>query len=120
MDNETKNKIDNLERQVIELTSTLETFKRDYAKHQHDNIDGTKILTKDIEIDVNNYLNVGYGEHGSPLIKNLGTVSLAFVAATKWVSGKPNFLAIIPAQIFPKFPLGHENTKGLFWNFNCL
>lgn len=75
MDNETKNKIDNLERQVIELTSTLETFKRDYAKHQHDNIDGTKILTKDIKIGVDNYLDVGYGEHGSPLIQNLGTAT---------------------------------------------
>jgi len=75
MDNETKNKISNLERQVAELTSTLETFKRDYSKHEHDNVDGTKRLTKDIEIDKNNFFSVGYGGQGSAPVQNIGTAT---------------------------------------------
>jgi hypothetical protein len=28
----------------------------------------------------------------------------------KWVTGSPDFQASMPAQIFPKFPLGTEKT----------
>jgi hypothetical protein len=45
-----------------------------------------------------------------PVFKNLGTVSFTFVAATKCSIGSPIFLAMIPAQIFPKFPLGQEKN----------
>lgn len=70
MDNELK--IKELENKVNELTIMLDSFKRDYAKHQHDNFDGTQTLTKDIKIGVNNFLDIGYSEHGSPIIKNIG------------------------------------------------
>ena len=72
MENE---KITKLETQVYELTNMLESFKRDYEKHQHDDLDGTKILTKDIKLGMENYLDVGYAGHGSAKIQNLGATN---------------------------------------------
>jgi len=69
---ENEEKIRTLETKVSELTNMLDNFKRDYEKHQHDNFDGTKTLTKDIEIGKENYLSIGYAEHGCAPILNLG------------------------------------------------
>lgn len=69
---ENEERIRQLESKINELTNMVESFKRDYEKHQHDNFDGTKILTKDIEIDKEHFLGVGYADHGCSPILNLG------------------------------------------------
>ena len=65
MENELLTKLNILEQELAKL-------KKDYSEHQHDNFDGTKILTKDIKIDKENYLSIGYAEHGCAPILNIG------------------------------------------------
>jgi hypothetical protein len=53
----------------------------------------------------------------TPFFKNLGTVSShLLLQQNAWQS---HFLAMIPAQIFPKFPLGQEKINFLLFLRPC-
>src|SRR5450432_1206649 len=53
------------------------------------------------------------------VLKNSGTVLLALHAAIKCLTGKPLLCARIPAQMFPKLPLGTAITGGFFLSAHC-
>lgn len=48
-----------LEQRVRELEQRLETFERKYTIHQHDGVDGTGTLHKNIRLDRDQWLSVG-------------------------------------------------------------
>src|SRR5262249_61414299 len=54
-----------------------------------------------------------------PLSKYWGTTSLAFVAATNFVTGNPIRFANNPAVRFPKFPLVTATTSGVDATGSC-
>lgn len=63
MEQETKQLLND----VNNLKSELETLKRNFAKHQHDDIDGTQKLRKKISIDVDQVSAIGVSNHGSAI-----------------------------------------------------
>ena len=67
-DQEFKNKI-------LELESKIQKLEANYAKHQHDSLDGTNQLRKSIKLDQDQYLQVGLGGHGTGEILNLGATN---------------------------------------------
>jgi hypothetical protein len=55
MDNE------KLQQKIQELENKIQSLEANYAKHQHDGIDGTNTLRKSIKLDRDQFLNVGLG-----------------------------------------------------------
>jgi hypothetical protein len=67
MDNETLKKL------VVELQTKVKNLEANFSKHQHDGIDGTNTLRKNIKLDQDQYLQVGLGGHGTAEVTGLGT-----------------------------------------------
>jgi hypothetical protein len=65
----------NLQNKIYELEQRLSKFEKDFAKHQHDNLDGTKTLRKNIELDVDQHLQVGLASQMTLPISGQGTTS---------------------------------------------
>ena len=61
-----------LKRDVAKLQQDMKKFMEDYAKHNHDDVDGTRRLRKTIDIDDDQALGVGNGTMASPPIRSLG------------------------------------------------
>lgn len=64
-----------MEERIAQLEQELEKLKRDYAVHQHSDLDGTNQLRKSIKLDQDQYLQVGLATHGTAPILNIGTTS---------------------------------------------
>jgi hypothetical protein len=54
-----------LKQRINELENKIKTLEANYAKHQHDGIDGTNQLRKSIKLDLDQYLGVGLGFQGT-------------------------------------------------------
>lgn len=67
--------IQQLKSLIKELTQKVSFIESNYIKHQHDGIDGTNILRKNISLDTDQYLKVGNGTQATQPIKNLGLSS---------------------------------------------
>jgi hypothetical protein len=59
MDNE------KLQQKILELENKVKTLESNYAKHQHDSLDGTNTLRKNIKLDNDQWLQVGLGGQGT-------------------------------------------------------
>jgi len=64
-----------LQNKILELESKIKTLEANYAKHQHDSLDGTNTLRKSIKLDRDQYLQVGLGGQGTGEILNNGESS---------------------------------------------
>ena len=64
-----------LEKKILELENKLVTLEANYAKHQHDGLDGTNTLRKNIKLDQDQYLQVGLGGQGTGQVTNLGATN---------------------------------------------
>lgn len=65
----------NLQQMVSDLKQRLETLEQKYAVHQHDNIDGTNVLRKSINLNRDQSLTVGLGQHQSLIVNRAGDAS---------------------------------------------
>lgn len=63
------------------LTQRLDDFEKKYAEHQHDNLDGTNILRKKIELDADQSLTVGRATQQSAPITGAGSASEQIIHA---------------------------------------
>jgi hypothetical protein len=66
---------EDLNKKILDLESKLKTLETNYAKHQHDGIDGTNQLRKSIKLDQDQYLQVGLGSQATGPISGLGSAS---------------------------------------------
>lgn len=67
--------LEQLKRTIRELTQQVNTLKTNYEKHQHDSLDGTNTLRKNIKLDNDQWLQVGLGGQATGDIINLGAVN---------------------------------------------
>jgi len=65
--------LQDLERKIQELENKLSNLEANYAKHQHDGLDGTNQLRKSIKLDVDQWLQVGLGGQATGNIIGAGT-----------------------------------------------
>ena len=56
---------DNQQNRITELEDRIKTLETNYAKHQHDDFDGTNTLKKSIKLDKSEFLSVGLGWQGT-------------------------------------------------------
>jgi hypothetical protein len=89
MDNE------QLQRKIQELENKLQTLEVNYAKHQHDSLDGTNTLRKNIKLDQDQYLQVGLGGQGTGSINNNGLANeqIQYALSVGKDDGRSGFVA---------------------------
>lgn len=61
--------------QINELREEIAKLKRDYSEHQHDDFDGTKTLTKTIELKDSEHARIGLLEQATLPIRFIGTTA---------------------------------------------
>jgi len=61
-----------LNNKIRQLETRLKTLEANFGKHQHDGLDGTNVLRKNIKLDTDQSLQVGLGSQGSQPVSNLG------------------------------------------------
>lgn len=91
-----KDKIIRLENELNDLKNKFDKMQKDYAKHQHDNIDGTNKLKKSQELDMSSSLKIGLLEQGTLPIISPGTtleqIQYAFALSKSKETGAVNKL----------------------------
>jgi len=50
-----------LQQRIQELEDKVKILETDFSKHQHDGLDGTITLRKNIKLDLDQYLGIGFG-----------------------------------------------------------
>lgn len=68
MDEQTKNII-------LTLTEKVDRLERLLIDHEHNIVDGTKILTKNIRLENGQFIDVGYGSQASGEVLNIGATN---------------------------------------------
>ena len=66
-----------LQNKILELESKIQKLEANYAKHQHDSLDGTNTLRKSLKLDRDQYMQVGLGFIGADINKD-GQYQFAF------------------------------------------
>jgi hypothetical protein len=61
-----------LQNKILELESKIQKLEVNYAKHQHDSLDGTNTLKKSIKLDQDQFLQVGLGGQATGQVLNVG------------------------------------------------
>lgn len=89
---ELENKLKTLEANLNTKVTSLET---NYAKHQHDSLDGTNTLRKNIKLDQDQYLQVGLGGQGTGQINNNGLANeqIQYAISVGKDDGRSGFVA---------------------------